>query len=282
MKKLTIILLTVFCMGTATTKGQITLDTIKHTIVGGLGYDFKTVQISNTETKYFQADTITNTFNLYNMDWTPFITNVAVPIPFSYSSYFYQCLYITRTLFDCDSTNIEYLYTSPLGAADRQIFVMRTDGTQLFQIDSAFCEYCFGDCLGGESWVKPIVNSSSGARLFVLRTFQPWTGDIYIYDLCGEVPTSMEEFTSVNNSFVKVFPNPTSGSMTFEINPPDNAKEYELIILDNESRVLKRKQIGIGEYKFTIDLKDFSSGNYIYSLCTKDKSYQSGKFIITK
>ncbi len=281
MKKLSSILLTAFLLQTSITKAQITLDTVVQTQGYYVGYNFKTVQISSSETKYFLADTITNTFNLYNMDWTPFLTNVSVPIPFNYNSIFsYQCLYITRTLFDCDSSNIEYLYTAPTnGPLDRKLYVMRTDGTQLLVLDSSFCEYCFGGCLGGSDWVKPIVNTSAGAKLFTIKV---QSSDVYIYSLCGSVPTDIIDFANNDNSFVKLFPNPASSSLTFEINPPDNAKEYELVIFDNQSRVLSREKIKVGDYKCTMDLKDFSSGNYFYSLCTKDKSYQSGKFILTK
>lgn len=279
MKKLTTIFMMVFLLQTGSMKAQITLDTIVPTLRFNIGTLFKTVQISQTETKYFYADTTTNTFNLYNMDWTPFLTNVTVPLPFN--GFIYQCLYVTRTLFDCDPNNIEYLYTAPNGAADRKLFVMRTDGTQLFELDSAFCEYCYGGCMGGSDMVKPIINTSSGAKLFALKTAQPWTGDVYIYSLCGELPTSFLDYTDVNISFVKAFPNPSSGSMTFEINPPSNTQEYELVIFDNQSKVLKREKVTGGNYKCTLDLKNFSNGDYFYSLCTKDKSYQSGKFIIT-
>ena len=211
------------------------------------------------------------------MDWTPFQTNIAVPV--SFEGLRYQCLYITRTLFDCDPDNIEYLYTAPLGSNSLKLFIMRTDGTQLFEEDSAFCEYCFGSCLGGEDWVKPIVNTSSGAKLFIIRYNHQ---GVQIYSLCGSVPTDIIDYTNINTSYVTIFPNPSSSSVTFDINPPDNAREYDLVILDNQSKVLSRKKIGIGDYHFQMDLKDYSSGEYFYSFCTKDKSYQSGKFILNK
>jgi len=92
-------------------KAQITLDAIVEPL--GIGYDFYTVQISENETKYFQADTSTNTFDLYNMDFSPFLTDIEVPEPFNITSAApMQALYISRTLFDCDSTNIEYAYYS--------------------------------------------------------------------------------------------------------------------------------------------------------------------------
>lgn len=259
-------------------KTQITLDTLVFPQLGYQGYSFKPVQISGTETKYFWADTVTNTFSLLNMDWTPFISDVAVPLPFG--PFDYQCLYITRSLFDCDTTNIEYLYTAPIsGGADRKLFIMRTDGTQLLQLDSAFCEYCYGACLGGSDVIKPIENTSDGAKLFVVKTENP---GIYVYSLCGTLPTNVFDFTTNSTSFLNIYPNPASNSITFLINPPDNTKVYELTIYDNQAKILNRTSIPFGENKLTIDVSDFAGGGYFYSLCTKEKSIQTGKFIITK
>lgn len=280
MKKLAIIFSTTLSLWTVTTKAQITLDTIIPTNGFYMGYTFNIVQISQSETKYFYADTTANTFNLYNMDWTPFMTNVSVPLPFNFSNYGYQCLYITRTLFDCDSSNIEYLYTSPTGPIDRKLFVVRTDGTQLLMLDSSFCQYCFGSCLGGSDWVKPIVNTSSGAKMFVVET--PSSSDISIYSLCGSLPTDIFDFSQGQKLFVKIFPNPTASTLTFQINPPDNINEYQLVLLDNNAKEVKRQKINSSTGNFTIDVSNFSGGTYYYTLCTKDKAYQTGKFIIAK
>ena len=55
-------------------EGQITLDTAITPQIG-LGFNFWIAQISASESKYYIGDTVTNTFSLYNMDFTPFITN---------------------------------------------------------------------------------------------------------------------------------------------------------------------------------------------------------------
>jgi hypothetical protein len=288
MKKLTIIFLTMFLLHT-NVKAQITLDTtIAPQIM--LGYNFWIAQISETESKYYVGDTVTNTFNIYNMDFTPFLTNIPVPVPFN-SPYLYQILYLSRTLFDCDPSNIEYLYTMVNGPCNSSVFVMRTDGTQLLRVDSARCQYCAGGCMLMSDWVRPVVNASDHARLFIQHHYCLANGAVEIYSLCGRIPqpcpcggieTETIENGNLNQSFVRVFPNPTSNSLTFEVSPPDNMNQYELIILNSESKVVSREKITNGYNKITIDTKYFSSGNYFFSLCTKDKSYQTGKFIVTK
>ncbi len=129
-------------------------------------------------------------------------------------------------------------------------------------------------------YTRPIRNTSDGAKLFLYKHAAPWP--IYIYSLCGTLPTEVLDFTDYNLSFVKIFPNPSSGELTFQITSPDNINQYQLVILDNNAKEIMRQKINLSNDKYTIDVKILSSGTYFYSLCTKDKTYQSGKFIITK
>ncbi|MFI5220320.1 MAG: T9SS type A sorting domain-containing protein [Bacteroidia bacterium] len=278
MKKLAAILVTLFLLQASSTKGQISLDTVVTTSYG-IGWDFYTVQISSTETKYLFADMSANTFSLFNMDFTPFMLNIAVPEPFAPGLYGFQVLYVTRTLFDCDSSNVEYMYETPAGG-HRTFYIMRTDGTQLFTLDSAYAPYCSGGCLGYSDVIKPIRNTSDGAKLFLYRQSSPMSS--YIYSLCGTLLDDGFDLSKINQSFVKIFPNPASGSLTFEVNPPDNINEYEVVIFDNNAKELKREKVQRGKYRYTIDVSAFSNGTYFYTLCTKNKSYQSGKFVITR
>ncbi len=277
MKKLIIISITwMLCM--AGIKAQITLDTIVYPV--DAAYLFRPVQISPSETKYFFADTATNTFGLFNMDFTPFMTNIAVPEPFAFTTDAFQPLYITRTLFDCDSSNIEYAYYSP-GNINKPFRIVRTDGTILFAIDSANGPYCSGNCLGLTDIIRPIRNTSDGAKLFLQKS-SPTPTQIHIYSLCGTLPMDVFDFAIFNESFVRMSPNPSSGLLTFQINLPDNMNEYELLIFDNGAREMKREKINSYNNNYSIDMHDFNSGNYYYVLSTKDKTYQSGKFILTK
>jgi hypothetical protein len=276
MKKYFYFLITSLMLHASNSKAQVTLDTVI-TPYFGLGYNFFPTQISPTETKYVYCDTITNTFSLYNMDFTPFLSNIAVPQPFNLFSF--QVMYITRSLFDCDSTNIEYAYGGT-NTPYLPYYIMRTDGTQLLQVDSAFGPYCLGGCQGMSDYTRPIRNTSDGAKLFLYKQVQP--AQIYIYSLCGELPTDVFDLAPTSEMFVKIFPNPASQTLTFQINPPDNINEYQLVILDNNAKEVGRQKINYSTNEYTIDVHNFSSGTYIYSLCTKNRAFQSGKFIVTK
>lgn len=245
-----------------------------------LAYQFKSVQISETETKYFFADTTTNTFSLFNMDFTPFLLNISVPEPFDLTGNVFQALYITRGLFDCDTSNIEYMYTS-LSNNNKPFKIMRTDGTILFELDSANSPYCLGNCLGLSDAIRPIVNTSSGAKLFLQRYVLGYQ-QILIYSLCGLLPNDIFENIINGNDYVSVFPNPNSGIARFSINLPDNINEYKLVITTGNGKVIKCENLSRSINNLTLNIENYASGTYYYYLSSKDKNIQSGKLILTK
>jgi|GEM_PF-959415 len=281
MKKLLLTLACAWMLCTASMKAQITLDTVVSSRL--IGYDFYTVQISPDETKYFFSDTLTNTFTLYNMDFTPFMTNISVPEPFGLNSNArMQAVYITRTLFDCDSTNIEYAYYAPTNN-NKPFRIVRTDGTMLFELDSAFGPYCWGGCLGMSDVIVPIRNTSNGTKLFLTK-YNTTTGaqEIYIYSLCDSLPTDIFDFKKSSQSFVKIFPSPSSRNLTFQINLPDNLNKYDLLIYDGNAREIRTKEINPWDAKYTLNMDEFSGGTYYYALRANGRTYQSGKFLLTK
>ncbi len=274
MRKL-ISLLTIVCLlQPLLTRGQITLEHSIDTIsFGTLLYP---TNISENETKYVLIDTTLNSFSLYNMDFTPYLTNISVPVQIWP---WYRIVYVTKSLFDCDSSNIEYALDAPNGAYN-PFMVLRTDGTVLLNVDSAKGPYCFG-CLGGTQDTRPISNTSEGAKLFLIIDKPPGVTQTKIYSLCGSLPTSTFDFTSIDNSVVKLYPNPTTEMLTFEFNLPSNMENYQLIIYDGNSKVLQSENISANE-RLLINVKNYNSGTYYYNLISKSKKVQAGKFILTK
>lgn len=273
MKKIKFIslLLTEILNMNSKSQGQITLDTIVHPW-NLIGYDFYPIHISDTETKYYFQDTLTNTFSLYNLDFSPFLLGVPVPEPFQPFVYNFEVIYLSRSLFDCDTSNIEYAYTaigSGSTGAYQSFYIMRTDGTQLFKLDSAIAPYCFG-CLNGSQEIRPIINTDSGAKLFLY--YPSNTNNLHIYSLCGALPISLDKINEGRNqNFIQLFPNPNSGLLTFNVSLPSNTEEFNLIIFDSNSSAILRKNLSFLNHNYTIGLRNYSSGIYFYSLCTKNK-----------
>jgi len=145
---------------------------------------FYCTDIGNNEFKYVFEDTKTNSFSLYNMDMSSFITDIHIPSSDSIIKG-WSVLYITRTLFDCDSSNIEYVYENAIDAHRFSIF--RTDGIMLFQLDSANGPYSYGGVQGGAYDFRPIQNTSDGTKLFLQKLLGQDHFKLLIYSLCGKL-----------------------------------------------------------------------------------------------
>jgi hypothetical protein len=267
-------LLLFFLFGLSNTcKAQITLEhTFDNTF---FGRDFYITDIGNNNSKYVFIDTLANSFSLYNLDGTPFLLNILTPEPIMPR---YSIAYITSTLFDCDSSNIEYAFMSYLDGT-KPFRVMRTNGTVLLKVDSARGPVCYG-CLAGSKEIVPIVNTQEGAKLFLFKLDVRRT---LIYDLCGKLPeTTIPLELGSSNVFVKVFPNPTSNNIQFEITCPNNFEEFNLVIFDSESKRINSSTINGVFNSLSLNCENFADGAYFYSLQNKNKVFQSGKFVISK
>ena len=92
-----------FVLGNIICKAQITLE---QTYSVPPGKTFYFTDLGNNNFKYFLIDYYNNYFSLYNLDHSPFMLNIVPGI--NLDSGKFTIGYITTSLFDCDSTNIEY------------------------------------------------------------------------------------------------------------------------------------------------------------------------------
>jgi hypothetical protein len=269
-------LLTAIIFFSVTAKAQITLEYTNDTLA--FGEQFYCVDIGSNEYKFIHVNPVINGFSLYNLDMSPFISNVVVPTADSIAKGLI-ITYVSRTLFDCDSSNIEYAYEAPYGSTRYPFRIFRTDGSLIFKVDSARGPYCFG-CFGGATDVRPIKNTPEGTKLF-LDKLNPSGKGILIYSLCGSLPTGYKALNEPQN-FIKVFPNPTTGSINFEFIAPSNSEHLKLSIIDLNGNLLKTESISGLQHHYSLDVKSYSSGTYIFSLSSENTVYQSGKFILNK
>jgi hypothetical protein len=273
MKTKLLIIIGIVLLNVSNIKAQITLEHqyyIHHK-------NFYPIDLGNNDYKWVIVDSLG--FSLYNLDHSPYLLNVVPPITLVQPSGFqYEVAYISKSLFDCDSTNIEYALT--IGSAGSNFYVYRTDGTLVFEKDSVTGPYNFGG-FDGSIIIQPIVNTPNGTKLMLQENDSHGPDNVYVYSLCGTLPTKVFDF-SQQKSFVKIYPNPTSQLLNFEITIPDNYNKYELVILNSNGQELKREKTESKSSHLSIDVQNYSSGIYYYSLVAKDKVLQSGKFVITK
>ena len=87
---------------------------------------------------------------------------------------------------------------------------------------------------------------------------------------------------SNKGGFVQIFPNPTDGIINFQINPPNNHEQFQLIIYDSSFQQVEKTNINGTNYQLDLKQKSLAPGTYLYSLKSDKSIFQTGKFIITK
>lgn len=273
--KITVIL----CLTLKLVTGQITLDYIDNSNTYWLGTTFYPVDIDNNMTKYLFIDTANNRFNLYNMNFTPFMTNIQLPGSYNLN---YKVMYVSRQLFDCDSTTIEYVYSAPHEYSS-PFKIFQTNGNLVFSLDSAVGIYLIG-ILGGSNDIRPIRKTSAGYKMFLGKYVPSNPHNVLqyrVYSLCGELPMGYIESINPLTSSAKVYPNPTNSEITFEVTLPTNISKYNLVIYDTNGKEMI-KENNLKSNRHTIDISTFSSGVYFYSLMDNNKPFATGKILSTK
>ncbi len=289
MKKIIYVLTCVLVLSVASVNAQITYE---HTYIepsSTIGSEFFLTNLGGNNYKYVIFNYDSARFSLYNLNHTPFLLNISIPISSKPSTNtYYRLGYITTTLFDCDSTNIEYamMLNTPRPDEHPNFVVYRTDGTVLFSKDTVGTMFCIG-CGSGSYEIHPIMNTPEGAKLYLFNAGATTSYDlhVFVYGLCGTLP---QEITNVSQSdfyqfgsYVKTFPNPASHRISFEIVPPSNLEQYEFVIFNSQLQKIRTYAIQ-GETNIDFDSSFLSSGAYFYSLENKSKSFQTGKFLLSK
>jgi hypothetical protein len=272
MKKLFVL---IFVLGTIL-KGysQITLE--QQYIVAGNKL-FYITDIGNNDYKYVIMDT--SGFSMYNLDHSPYLLNFVPPVPLGQPPSYYEVAYISKSLFDCVSTTLEYVLEN--GNYPANFYIYRTDGTLLFEGDTVTGPYGIG-LLDGSLYQKPIVNTPDGAKLFLFgRDVDGHPDTMSVYSLCGTLPESVSEIP-LDNSYVQVFPNPANAIVNFQINPPNNQEKFKLTIYNSLFQKVDEAIILGKDYQLDLRKKPLSSGTYLFDLKTEEKVFQIGKFIISK
>lgn len=274
MKKLLFIIGTLM-LNAIVMKAQITYEHTYTITQPGQANVFVT-NLGHNNYKHVIHDYYKGELNLFNLDHTPFMLNI--PIPVHDSGAYYTLGYVTSTLFDCDSTTIEYALMGFQPDPTKKFLVYRTDGTLIFSRDSVTSNYCYG-CGAGSIEIHPIVNTPDGAKLYLLK-YLTGSWEISVYALCDSLPVSYMDMNQPN-FYVKVFPNPSASQVNFKISAPNYYEQLELRIFNAEFKTIKTNIIN-GRTELNLDCRFLASGTYFYSLQNKNKVFQTGKFILSK
>ena len=276
MKKTTILLILLlasFCKINA----QVTLEhTYTHATKGQGAFFY--VSLSEKMGKYLSLDYQNSKFTLYNIDHSVYAT---CKFPYVWNNYNFTISHISSTLFDCDSTNVEYAmyYYDVSSKGDSGFFVIyRTDGTELFRARKVISTYSYG--AGIDPAIKSyIFQTTNGAKL-VLNFKDSSTK---IYSLCGNAFAGLDISKPINDiGMANAYPNPAMYSTTIEYKLPNGEPNGQLLLYDAMGRQIKSFNIDNTFSNFILNTSDMSAGEYYYSIKTSSGISEGKKLIKVK
>lgn len=232
---------------------------------------FTLVPIDSGEYKYIDVNYFNIDMTLYNLDHSLY-TTIAMPSALvgSLTTYVY---YVTKRLFDCDTSQIEYLvqHQDP-GTYTVHVSIYREDGTLLFHAS----DYTIGGGTGGPGFSTfPIYNTPLGAKM-ILKS--DTSSEARIYSLCGLAPLYESPLEPVN-TYSNVYPNPASNHITLEYRLPENLHQADLLVYSIDGTLVKQYRVTDDFHNVILSLENLPVGTYTYSIRTPSETLPAGKFL---
>ena len=262
-------------------RGQMLLENSYPSASLSSGKKFLLVQIAASDFKYFIFESATSQFKLYNLSHSLYAT-VNIPVTFSSSLNNYNVCFVTKSLFDCDTTNLEYAimnlgdgsptYPTPYFA------VYRSTGLLLQKVDSCrFINYGQGLAYGPYNNSVPIINTPAGAKLILNHV----NGSIKIYGLCSLLPTNITKNPFDIGVDALPYPNPSTNKIILPYKIID-ADKGTIIIYNVQGQKIKEFEVDNNFDNIILENTDLSNGTYFYTLKTTTSESKAKKFIVTK
>lgn len=229
------------------------------------------IYLDDDEPVIMVYDILGNHIDIYAEDLS-LVSSIDIPVDFSYSTLPYKLFHVSRSLFDCDSTNIEYLISYG-GVNDGDpvfVKVFREDGEELFSLDG----YTFWDNSGYSTNPDPgmgMIEVEDG--VLIQFTEGPLPGvNSSIYHSCGNIPgiayslpgTSTVDIAESENkvSLVSLFPNPGTSFFKLEYSLPPNCEYGKLVVYDTQGKVAYSKKVGKAMNFIKVNTNRWLAGNY--------------------
>lgn len=266
MKKIASTLTVVILLFSVKLKSQITLEST-YSFSGKILYYS---EIMENEFKFILQDG--DTIRIYNLDHSVYkkIKRKRSTAQQNSATTNYV-FYISKTLFDCDSTNIEYLVTNKTSAGLGNLLeIYRENGDTLF-MDSRMQLMDFSSTLHPFGFRNPIVQTPLGAKMLVQRQIGAnIRAELRVYDLCGSLPTNIYPNSASSlstNINTKAYPNPFNDILTIEYDLNDNTNGKLELFNTNGQRV-DTFDIDNTFNNIRLDGSKYQSGNYYYTIST--------------
>jgi hypothetical protein len=206
--------------------------------------------------------------------------------------------YISETLWDTDSSDVDYAFLGQDTTGTNFIRVFHENGNLIFSRDSASFYYGIGQDFGNPLSV-PIINTDSGTKMIL------WCGGGHnpialsnssVYCLPGHLEclpcynttcagqiTGMVPLDFLNQTnMANPYPNPTGNVITIPITLPEGENSGEIILHDIQGAEIKRYKVDRAFSNLVLNSSDLNAGTYFYQLVTSKGVLGSKKVTVIK
>ncbi|HLP49909.1 MAG TPA: T9SS type A sorting domain-containing protein [Chitinophagales bacterium] len=255
-------------------------------------YPLSVLPLIKLETSGYKYVLVDTQITLYNLDHTVF-KQIQIPVQPGADSYVIH--YLSETLFNTDSSDMEYLLVGTIGTfgiGDRHYVKIYTDmGNTIFSKDSVSLMYGGGNSNGYYTQAIPIRNTSEGTKLFLLEDGIVLGNATRVYSLPGSLEClsciAQNGISGLNNvgadaGFLSTAPNPASNFTRINFRLPDGSQKGNMVIYSMEGRELKRYPVDRSSEYLTLSVIDLASGTYFYSLEAEGKSPTARRMIVIR
>ncbi len=256
------------------------------------------IHLEHSGFKYSYVDQNTKVMYLYNLDHSLYKTINMPSFPNSSPIQWYFPQYVTETLWDTDSTDIDYAICAQDTDGTNFLRILHEDGTTLFSRDSASFYFGLGQEFGNPLCV-PIFNTDSGTKMIL------WCGaghnprvmsssSVYCLpghlecDVCynfncdGRLNGITSENISNRSLLSNPYPNPTNTSIALPFNLPENESKGEIVLHNMQGIIINRYKVDRTFDTIIINNADLPPGTYFYELLTSHQVSGSKKMIVVK
>ena len=224
-------------------------------------------------------------FEIYNLDFTLY-TTFSYPLGYESFNSFNHPVLLTRSLFDCDSTQLEFMMIGTNDNGVNQIKIFHEDGTEFFSLDNyQLVLYGIGNLND-----RNLVSTSDGTYI----SFSVGIGSTTkrIYKFCGQLPqtlprnaegeiiTGLVGFESGTSGF-KISPNPSRDQIKLEYDLEEN-KEGTVTLFSQTGQIVKEVRLGPAFDFIYLNISDLEQGTYIARILSADGFQLSEKFVKVK
>lgn len=259
-------------------------------LVGTFDRVVRMIHLADDEPAIWISSLSDESMELYNLDLT-LIASIDIPIEYDGFAQ-YHVFHVSRTLFDCDPSNIEYMvsYQSP-DMSLAYVKVIREDGAILFDLP----EHTFHDnttVMGPPGWGPSMAQDENGVVFVFTNVNNVPTEDspVTLYRSCGSIPcpcygvssegqgTGLTEFDEHRSSY-NLYPNPGNNQFKLEYDLPEGYQRGELQLVDLSGRVVLQKPVGPSMSYIIVNTEGIAGGRYQVVLTTEEGVQLSTSYI---